>query len=193
MTDIQFYASPGLLVSLIMPLLLWLVLLYIAKRVPPAVRLPGIPAGVGGLLAFLLFCFAVEAALALWQFGRGLGEVLRVSFMDSTFILPAAKTLIPSAAASICAVGVLVLTAIGRSPRALWGAVTLLWAAGPLNGWLESVILGVPFEPGNYFAGISLFTIIVSIYMLVSRRCAFTYGTRSARKIAAQYAAYAKN
>lgn len=190
MTDFQFYATPGLLVSAIVPLVLWLVLLVIAKRVPPAIRLPGIPAGIGGFLTLLLLCFAVQSTWSLWHFGRALGDVIRVSLMDMHYILPAAKTLIPPAFSALSIVGVLVLIAVGRSPKALWGAVALLWIAGPINGWLESVILGVPFTPGEYFAGVSMFTIVTTIYLLVSRRAAFTYGTRGARRIAAQYAAH---
>ena len=180
-----FEASPGLLVGLIVPVVLW--------RVPPVVKIPGMPCGIGGLLSFLLFCFSFEAAWSLWTFGRALGEVIRVAVMDAAFIWPAVKTLIPSLFASFAAVGVLVLLAVGRSPAALWTSVVLLWVAGPVNDWLESVILGVPFAPGQAFAGVSVFTVVATVYLLFSRRPAFTYGTRGAKKIAAQYAAMVRD
>lgn len=188
-----FEASPGLLVGLIVPVVLWAVLLFIGKRVPPVVKIPGMPCGIGGLLSFLLFSFSFEAAWSLWTFGRALGEVIRVAVMDAAFIWPAVKTLIPSLFASVAAVGVLVLLAVGRSPAALWTSVVLLWVAGPVNDWLESVILGVPFAPGQAFAGVSVFTVVATVYLLFSRRPAFTYGTRGAKKIAAQYAAMVRD
>lgn len=192
-TQFFFQASPGLLVGLIVPIVLWAVLLVIAKRVPPVVKLPGMPSSVGGLLSLLLFCLAFEAAWSLWIFGRALGEVIRVAMMDAQFIWPAVKTLIPSLFASFAGVGVLVLLAVGRSPAALWTAVALLWFTGPVNDWLESVILGVPFAPDQAFAGVSIFTIVATVYLLFSRRPAFTYGTRSAKRIAAQYAAMVRD
>ena len=105
---------------------LWL-LSRLAGAVPPAVSVPGKKGGVGGLLLVTVGILVVEALASLWHFGRGLGEVIRIMLMDTSFIWPVLQTLIPDFAAAVflmTAVGALVF---GRSPRALGLAVVCAW------------------------------------------------------------------
>ena len=73
---------------------LWL-LSRLAGAVPPAVSVPGKKGGVGGLLLVTVGILVVEALASLWHFGRGLGEVIRIMLMDTSFIWPVLQTLIP--------------------------------------------------------------------------------------------------
>ena len=179
----------GLLVALEMPLLLTFFLRFIARGVPPACSVPGMPAGVGGLLLALLFFLCVDAMLQLFELGRGAGEVARVISMDADFAWPAIKTIIPGAITVFALLAAIMTLTIGRSRAALWFAVLLLWVAGPGGDFLKAVILGIPVDVSSGFAGISTFTILATLYLLFSNRSAFTYGLSSARKIENAYKA----
>ena len=183
------FTGTGLLLALVVPLLLTFFLRIIARGVPPACSVPGMPAGVGGLLLALLFFLCVDAMLQLFELGRGAGEVPRVISMDADFAWPAIKTIIPGAITVFALLAAIMTLTIGRSRAALWFAVLLLWVAGPGGDFLKAVILGIPVDVSSGFAGISAFTILATLYLLFSNRSAFTYGLSSARKIENAYKA----
>lgn len=183
------FTGSGLLLALFVPLLLTLFLRIIGRGVPPACEVPGMPAGIGGLLLGLLFFLSVDAMLLLFELGRGAGEVARVISMDADFAWPAIKTIIPGAIVVFALLAAIMVLTIGRSRAALWTAVVLLWVAGPGGDFLKAVILGIPVDVSSGFAGISTFTILATIYLLFSNRSAFTYGLSSAKKIEKAYLA----
>lgn len=183
------FTGSGLLLALFVPLLLTLFLRIIGRGVPPACEVPGMPAGIGGLLLGLLFFLSVDAMLQLFELGRGAGEVARVISMDADFAWPAIKTIIPGAIVVFALLAAIMVLTIGRSRAALLTAVVLLWVAGPGGDFLKAVILGISVDVSSGFAGISTFTILATIYLLFSNRSAFTYGLSSAKKIEKAYLA----
>ena len=68
------FTGSGLLLALFVPLLLTLFLRIIGRGVPPACEVPGMPAGIGGLLLGLLFFLSVDAMLQLFELGRGVSS-----------------------------------------------------------------------------------------------------------------------
>ena len=183
------FTGTGLLLALVVPLVLTFFLRIIGRGVAPACSVPGMPAGIGGLLLALLFFLCVDAMLQLFELGLCAGEVARVISMDADFSWPAIKTIIPGAITVFALLAAILILTIGRSRSALWTALLLLWVAGPGGDFLKAIILGIPVDVSSGFAGISTFTILSTIYLLFSNRSAFTYGLASAKKIENAYRA----
>lgn len=179
-TTIHF-TSAGLLIAAVAPCLIVLFLWLAGRSVPPAVKAPG--AGVGGLLLLVLLILAVKAALSLFELGRQAGEAARVIAMDAQFAWPAIKSTLPAVVNAVSIITALVLLTFGRSKGALMTALAAVWIAGPGDDFLKSVILGIPFNLSQGFAGISFFTILVTLYLLFSLRSALTYGLSSAKRV----------
>lgn len=183
------FTGTGLLTAVAAPLAITFFLWIIAKSAPPAARIPGISAGVGGFMLVILFGLAADATIQLFELGKGAGEVARIISMDSSYAWPAIKTIIPGALSAIGVLLALALLTLGRSTAALALAILFMWAAGPLADLLKAAVLGIPFDPGRGFFGISFFLIIATIYLLFSNRAAFTYGLSSARRMEARWRA----
>ena len=155
----------------------------LAGSVPPAVSVPGKKSGVGGLLLVTLGILVIEALTSLWHFGRGLGEVIRIMLMDTSFIWPVLQTLIPDFAAAVFLMASVCALTFGRTPRALGIAVVCAWLGGPLTAVLRNIYLGVPLDLTGEPTAFCLLTVVISIYLLFSVRSALTYGTASGRQL----------
>lgn len=178
------FTETGALIAFGLPLVVTTVLWGLGRLVPPAVRVPGYPAGISGFLLVLLFVICVSAAIQLFSVWIDSAEVLRVISMDSSFAWPAVKTLLPGLAAAGADLLAGLLLTLGRSRLTLWAALICLWMAGPGADVMKAWILGIPFDAHSGFFGISLFTIISTLYLLFSNRAAYTYGFSSARRMA---------
>ena len=161
---------------------LWL-LSRLAGAVPPAVSVPGRKGGVGGLLLVTVGILVVEALASLWHFGRGLGEVIRIMLMDTSFIWPVLQTLIPDFAAAVFLITAVCALVFGRSPRALGLAFVCAWLGGPLTAVLRHLYLGIPLDVTGEPTAFCLLTVVISFYLLFSVRSALTYGTAAARRM----------
>lgn len=183
------FTGAGLLTAVAAPLAITLFLWIIAKSAPPAAKIPSVAAGVGGFLLVILFGLAAEATIQLFELGKGAGEAARVISMDPSYAWPAIKTVLPVAVVAASLLLAILLLTLGRSSGALYLALLFIWVSGPIGDWLKAVILGIPFDPGRGFFGVSFFVVIASLYLLFSNRAAFTYGLPSARRMEARWRA----
>lgn len=176
-------SDAGVLIALGIPFLFTALLWALARLVPPAAPEPGVAAGVSGLLLVIVFCMCVSAAVQLFYVWADSFEVVRIISTDSSFAWPAVKTLLPGIAAAGAEILAVLLLVFGRSRLTLWLALLGLWIAGPGADVLKSLILGIPFDAHSGFFGVSIFTIVATLYLLFSRRSASTYGlSRAAKK-----------
>lgn len=180
-TTIHFTGT-GLLLAALAPCLIAFFLWLVGRSVPPAVDREGVRAGIGGLLLVVLLILSAKAAVSLFDLGRQAGEAARVISMDVQYAWPAVKSTIPAAINAVGIIVALVLLTLGRSPGAFWTALAAIWVAGPGDDVLKMLILGIPFNFSQGFAGISFFTILVTLYLLFSIRSAYTYGIGSAKR-----------
>jgi hypothetical protein len=185
--QIAIFAAVGILFVL---LPLWAIK-RIASSIPPACSAPGYKSGIGGMLLFVIAVLIVEALAALFMLGRAAGEALRVMTMDSQYVWPAFKTLIPDLTASIFLIAAVVLLTFVRSSSALYGAVVCAWLGGPLVSALRLKNLGVPITVTSEPSAYVLLTAVISLYLLFAVRPALTYGTRSGRELEARWKAEA--
>ncbi len=176
------FSTVGVALALLAPLLFTLLLFVVARLCPPALRAPGAASGMGGALLLVLFVLACEAVISLFRLGRDAGEVASVIAMEASYAWPALQTLIPEALKAFGVVAALLLLTVGRSPRALRWAIGFLWLAGPAADLLRAPFLGIPFDFSKGFMGVSAVTVLVTLYLLFSRRSNLTYGTASGRR-----------
>ena len=180
-TTIHF-TGMGLLLAAIAPCLIAFFLWLVGRSVPPAVAGEGIRAGLGGLLLVVLLILSAKAAVSLFDLGRQAGEAARVISMDAQYAWPAIKSTLPAVINAVSIILALVLLTLGRTPGTFWTALIAIWVAGPADDLLKMLILGIPFNFTQGLAGISFFTILVTVYLLFSVRSAYTYGIGSARR-----------
>lgn len=163
----------------------------IASSIPPACSAPGYRSGVGGMLLAVIAVLIAEALAELFLLGRSAGEAARVMAMDSQYIWPAFKTLIPDLTSSIFLIAAVVLLTFVRSSSALYGAVVCAWLGGPLVSALRLTYLGVPITVTSEPSAYVLLTAVISLYLLFAVRPALTYGTRAGRELEARWKAEA--
>lgn len=174
------FTMTGLLFAGAVPVILAALLWLVGRSVPPAVR--DARAGIGGLLLLVLLILSVKAVLSMFDLGHQAGEAVRVISVDSNFAWPAIKSTLPAIVNTVSILSVLVLLAIGRTRGALFTALALVWVAGPGDDLLKMLILGIPFDLSQGFLGISFFTILVTLYLLLSVRSSMTYGLPGASR-----------
>lgn len=172
------FTSAGIGLILLVPAVLAAFFWLVGRAIPPAVRPAGRPAGLGGLLCLVLLILSVKAAMSLFELGRQAGEAAKVLAVSIDFAGPVLKSLVPAAVNAVAILGALFLLALGRSRVTLLAALACVWIAGPASDGLSALILGVPYNMSSGFYGVSLFTILVTLYLLFAERSVNTYGLK---------------
>lgn len=165
--SLQFVGSAALLFFCILIVhSLWMT----ARKIPAARNVR--PNGVkGGLLLTVIFCFAmvvIDAASA--------ANILIFVNGQSPAGATAADVVrhgTPGIAGSILFMAAIHRFVTGRTRRAFWFGVILMWCAGPLNEWLAvfsqraTELMSAEIVTGC--------TVLATLYLLVSKRSRNTY------------------
>lgn len=162
------------LLLLLLPLLL---VKLLGSAFAPVYKIPQRQSGIGGLLLLTVGVVLAESLYALYHFGQGMSEVIRLVDMDRHFLWPALQTLIPDLATALflfLSAGILTCQ---RSAGALYMATGLLWLGGPFTAVLRHYYLGIPLAVDSEPTASFLLTCVLTLYLLCSDRTALTYGT----------------
>ena len=176
------------LICLVVLIALWAVT-RLVRAVPPALTVPGKPSGVGGILLLIIAALMAKDVTALYQFGHGIGEAARVIALDASYAWPALQTLIPEFVSSAALSAAIVALVFGRSPAALYFAVLSIWIGGPAAYVLRGPFQGLPVEFSMSLGWNSALMVVLTLFLLFSRRSNLTYGTAAGRRFAARRAA----
>lgn len=139
--------------------------------------------GFGGLLDFLVAGQVAWFLRALWDVSHMAGDFYFVLSREPQMTLPALVALLPVLLSLALSAVMLWILAVRRNPNALAVAVVCLWLMGPAVAMLESWYFQAELTEASILQlfGWALFW---SLYLVVSPRCAMTYGTRRGARIA---------